>query len=252
MPSRSALDSYLRSIRRYPLLTSRGEHNLAARTQNGEEAAWKRLVQSNLRLVVKIAREFSYQGAAVEDLISEGNLGLMQAARRFDPTRGVRFVSYASWWIRKFIIAALNRQRLQSSAAVVSSEPAEPLPTDGRTQEGKCRLMYLSRRMFSFEELTNSSGERNTIEALVASREPAPDEKLNETQVAEVLREVLDLLSERERKILEAHYGLDGAPSRSLQEIGGQLGCTREWIRQLEQRAIDRARRLLESRHFRA
>lgn len=247
---RGALNSYLRSIRRYPLLTSSGEKKLAIRTRNGEQVAWKRLVQANLRLVVKIAREFRHRGTAMEDLISEGNLGLMKAARRFDPARGVRFVSYASWWIRKFIIAALNRQRSQSFAPVVSSSP----PGEGQNEPrpSRTRLMYLWRRVVSFEEFPHTSGDRNAVETLVPSQEQAPDEKLNETQVAEVLREALDTIPGKERKILEAHYGLAGTDPQSLQEIGEGLGCTREWIRQLEQRAIGRVRRLLESRHFKA
>jgi RNA polymerase primary sigma factor len=213
------------------------------------------MVQSNLRLVVKIAREYSYRGDSVEDLISEGNLGLMEASRRFNPGRGVRFVSYASWWIRKYILAALNRQRIQRSAPVVASEVIDLTSGEVRAlvAEGRpvpTRMMSLWKRIISFEEFPRTSSDRHPVEQLAKAGDPGPDETLHERRIAETLHEVLGLLSERESRILVAHYGLDGNTPRSLQEIGETLGCTREWVRQLERRAIARARRLLESRRF--
>ncbi len=252
---RNALSAYLRDIRRYGLLTTSGERRLAVRTRNGEEHAWQRLVQSNLRLVVKIAKRYQYGAASLEDLIEEGNIGLMEAARRFDPTRGVRFGSYASWWIRKYIRAAVSRQRLQTGFPVEAQptslsgsgetwRPAGPKPRSSGA-------MMLWRRILSFEEFPRGSSGKHPIESRIPTRDPGPDEQLNDAQVADCLHGVLDLMSERERQILEARHGLDSHASMSLQQIADSMGCTREWVRQLEQRALSRARNILESRKFR-
>jgi RNA polymerase sigma factor (sigma-70 family) len=252
--NQNALSAYLREIRRYSLLTTSGERRLAVRTQRGEEGAWHDLVQSNLRLVVKIAKKYRYGIASLEDLIEEGNIGLMEAARRFDPTRGVRFGSYASWWIRKYIRAAVNRQRLQSGfpiaplASIMSSGGVSgEVPARSRTDAA----MRLWRRIMSFEEFPRGSSGRHPIESRVAASDLTPDEQVNEIQVGGRLREVLELLSEKERYILEARHGLNGTPRQSLQQIADEMGCTREWVRQLEQRALSRARNILESRRFR-
>lgn len=252
--NQNALSAYLREIRRYQLLTTSGERRLAVRTQKGEERAWHDLVQSNLRLVVKIAKKYRFGIASLEDLIEEGNIGLMEAARRFDPTRGVRFGSYASWWIRKYIRASVNRQRLQSGFPVAPRSSLRD--SDGLGDKAPARArneaaMRLWRRIMSFEEFPRGSSGRNPIESRVAAVAPTPDEQVNEIQVSERLREVLDLLSEKERHILEARHGLNGTPHQSLQQIADELGCTREWVRQLAQRALSRARNILESRRFR-
>jgi RNA polymerase sigma factor (sigma-70 family) len=241
---RGALRSYLRSIRGYPLLTASGEQRLAKRRQRGENRAHQRLVSSNLRLVVKIAREYSHRGAPIEDLISEGNLGLIEAAKRFEPNRGARFVTYASWWIRKYVIAAANRQRHQASAPVPGVRP-EVEARDGHAGP----LARVARRILSFGEISRND-ERTPLEVRVPSPDSLPDSKVNRRQVAAALREALSLLGERERRILELHYGLDGSPPKSLQAIADEMGCTREWVRQLEHRTIERARGILESRRF--
>jgi RNA polymerase primary sigma factor len=242
---RGALESYLRSIRRYPLLTSSGEQRLATRSQRGESRAADRLVKSNLRLVVKIAREYSHRGASVEDLISEGNLGLIEAAKRFEPNRGARFVTYASWWIRKYVIAAVNRHKTEASAPIPGARADRQSPGGNGGA-----LVRLARRILSFDEVSRSD-EHTPMEVRVPSPDSLPDVKVNRLQVAEALHEALSHLGERERRILEMHYGLDGSTPTSLQAIADEMGCTREWVRQLEQRTIERARRILESRRFR-
>ena len=241
---RGVLESYLRSIRRYPLLTSSGEQRLAKRSQRGESRAKERLVKSNLRLVVKIAREYSRPGAPIEDLISEGNLGLIEAAKRFEPNRGARFVTYASWWIRKYVKAAVSRQRIEAAA---------PIPVTRDDREARDRqggpFGRVARRVLSFGEVSRGD-EHTPMEVRVPSPDSLPDVKVNRLQVAAALHEALSHLAERERRILEQHYGLDGSPPRSLQAIADEMGCTREWVRQLERRTIERARRILESRRF--
>jgi RNA polymerase primary sigma factor len=239
---RGALQSYLRSIRRYPLLTSSGEQRLAKRSQLGEARAHERLVKSNLRLVVKIAREHSRPGVPIEDLISEGNLGLIEAAKRFEPGRGARFVTYASWWIRKYVLAAVRRHVNEGSAPVPGARAGS---RDGKDS----RLGRLARRILSFGEVARGD-EHTPIEIRVASPDSLPDVKVNRLQVVGALHEALSHLSERDRRIVEQHYGLDGSPPKSLQAIAEEMGCTREWVRQIEHRTIERARRILEARRF--
>jgi len=241
---RGALQSYLRSIRRFPLLTSSGEQRLATRGQRGEKRAHQRLVKSNLRLVVKIAREYSHRGAPIEDLISEGNLGLIEAARRFEPNRGARFVTYASWWIRKYVIAEVNRQRNQASAPVPGARP------DEQARNGYAApLARVVRRVLSFGELSRGD-EHTPLEVRIPSTDSLPDVKVNRHLAVAALHDALSLLGERERRILVLHFGLDGSPPRSLQAIADEMGCTREWVRQIELRTIERARGILESRRF--
>jgi RNA polymerase sigma factor (sigma-70 family) len=243
---RGALSSYLSQIRRFPLLTASGERRLATRSMQGEEMAHHGLVQSNLRLVVRIARDYAGRGASIEDLISEGNIGLMEAARRFDPARGARFVTYASWWIRKYVIAALNRHRAQASAPLPhDSQPSSP---DAGAESRPYLVLW--RRILSFSDFAVQD-DRTPAEIRIPSKEPVPEDRVQERQASEVLHDVLDLLGDRERAVVEAHYGLRGAPPQSLQAIADQMNCTREWVRQIEQRAIERARRILDSRGFR-
>lgn len=243
---RGALSSYLSQIRRFPLLTASGERRLATRSMQGEEIAHHGLVQANLRLVVRIARDYAGRGASMEDLISEGNIGLMEAARRFDPARGARFVTYASWWIRKYVIAALNRHRAQASAPL--PRDAEPSSADSDAQSRPYLVLW--RRILSFSDLA-AQDDRTPIEVRIPSKEPVPEDRVQERQASTVLHEVLALLSDRERAVLEAHYGLRGAPPQSLQAIADRMGCTREWVRQIEQRTTERVRRILVSRGFR-
>ena len=251
----NALGAYLRDIRRYGLLTTSGERKLAVRTRNGEERAWTKLVQANLRLVVKIAKRYQGGVASLEDLIEEGNIGLMEAARRFDPTRGVRFGSYASWWIRKYVRAAVGRQKLQAGFPVEARSTS--LSGSGETwrsspsvpRSNGVRLLW--RRILSFDEFPGNSSGNHPIESRVAAGGPGPEELLNDSQVADSLHEVLEMMSERECQILEARHGLNGRTPMSLQQIADSMGCTREWVRQLEQRALSRARNILEGRKFR-
>jgi len=241
---RGALQSYLRSIRRYPLLTSSGEQRLATRSQRGESRAHQRLIKSNLRLVVKIAREYAHRGAPIEDLISEGNLGLIEAAKRFEPDRGARFVTYASWWIRKYVIAEVNRHRNQASAPVPGARP------DEQSRDGYARpLTRVERRVLSFGEISRND-DPTPLEVRIPSTDSLPDIKVNRRQAVAALHDALSLLGKRERRILVLHFGLDGSPPRSLQAIADEMGCTREWVRQIEHRTIERARRILESRQF--
>jgi RNA polymerase sigma factor (sigma-70 family) len=240
---RGALSSYLGAIRRYKLLTRSGEHRLATASQQGVAGAENEMVEANLRLVVKIAKDYRNTHVPFEDLISEGNLGLMEAAHRFDPSRGVRFVSYATWWIRKYMLRAVDRQAHQSSSPRPESTE---VGSDGAGAGGTPRRAG-RQRILSFEDFMQNSGDRNFIESFASEDAADPEDRILENQLAEALVSVLDRLPLKERGILVAHYGLDGGAPKTLQAIGGEMGLTRERVRQLELRALDRARRLLQT-----
>ena len=240
---RGALNSYLGAIRRYKLLTRSGEHRVATASQQGVEGAKNQLVEANLRLVVKIAKEHRNSHVGIDDLIAEGNLGLIEAARRFDPSRGVRFVSYASWWIRKYMLRAVDRQAHQTSSprpdATTESEGA------GAGDPAPCALRQ---RILSFDDFMQNSGDRQFLEFTASEEAPDTEDRILENQLADALLSILPRLPVKERQILAAHYGLGGGPAKTLQAIGAEMGLTRERVRQLELRALERARRLLQTR----
>ena len=238
LPYQGALASYLKAIKRYQLLSQSGEHNLA--TERTVQAK-HRLVESNLRLVVKIAKEYRTASIGLEDLISEGNLGLIEAAERFDPSRGVRFLSYASWWIRKYMLRALERH-----AHLTSS----PKP-GARASDGAAHARAERQRILSLSDFMQSSGERDVIETIASDSVDGPEAQILATDLVQALGSVLHKLPEREREILSAHFGLGGTTGRTLHEIGENWGLTRERVRQLERRALERARRLLHERGLR-
>ena len=219
---RDALQSYLKTIRRYKLLTQSGEYRLAVASQEGVELAKKQMVEANLRLVVHLAKEYRHTRVPFEDLIAEGNLGLIEAVNRFDPDRGVRFVAYAAWWIRKYMLQAVQRQ------------------SNRQSQRG--------RRVLSFAEFMRDSSDTHVLEGVPDQSAEDPENVALERQLESALVSVLHRLPAREREILSAHFGLDGRPPRSLKEIGRSIDLTRERVRQIELRAFDRVRRLLQRR----
>lgn len=237
-PYRGALSSYLKAITRYQLLTQSGEHRLGlAKTEDAKH----QLVESNLRLVVKIAKEYRNASIGFEDLIAEGNLGLIEAAQRFDATRGVRFLSYATWWIKKYMLRALDRHSHLTST---------PRPANG-PRDGETPARATRQRILSLSEFMQDSGERDIIETIASEGCEDPEDQILERQLADALASVLHRMPVRERQILTWHFGLDGSPPHTLQTIGDAMGLTRERVRQLERRSLDRARRLLQERRGR-
>jgi len=248
---RGALHRYLESIRDYEFLTPSGEFKIATRAMEQDQAARNALVEANLRFVVKIAREYRNYGTGVEDLISEGNLGLMEAARRFDPSRRVRFSNYAAWWIRKYMVAALSRNVVQGS----SLSPAPPKTKAARgpargtsaTTPKDARRRPARQKLISLEAFTRANGDRGILEKLAADVDD-PDDLILQQELADAIRAILPFLPKQERLIVTTRYGLDGDVPLTLHEIGRALGCTRERVRQLEVKALARARRLLLAR----
>jgi RNA polymerase primary sigma factor len=262
-----ALQAYLRGIAKLPRLTAEEEHALAERIQkHGDEAALRRLVEGNLRFVVSYVKRYRGLGVPFLDLIHEGNLGLMEAARRFDPARNVKFITYAVWWVRQAVTHALSGQtraftlpqKLSSVAArfgrevAVLTEELQRSPTPSEIAEGLDlsegeveALMRIGDRDVSLSDPIASGEDAPELGEMLeqASVPPAEDALIHRRLHARV-RHALGELDGREREVLELRYGLDrdGDP-RTLQEVGEMLGLTRERIRQIESRAKDKVRK---------
>jgi RNA polymerase sigma factor (sigma-70 family) len=231
---RGALSSYLGAIRRYKLLTRSGEQRIATESHQGIEAAKNELVEANLRVVVKLAKELRNDLVGLDDLIAEGNLGLIEAAGRYDPGRGVRFISYATWWIRKYMLLAIDRQAHQTSTPKPRSGDGEPIGRHARRV-----------RMSSLDTFGSADDGRAALEAMASlATEPSEDIILG-ADLRKALHSVISKLPLKERQILARHFGLDGEPPKTLQQIGDELNLTRERVRQIELRALGRVRRLL-------
>lgn len=243
----NALSAYLRKIRRIGLLTRSGEHrlaNLQRLAPDSPEAveARERLVEANLRIVVKLANEYRNHGVSVDDLIAEGNLGLLEAAERFDPSRGVRFITYAVWWVRKFMLAAIRRSARQRFAPVGGAEALAPDATSSSEHD----FAALRKAVLSLDGVgSRGPSVPERPDSATSESPPNPETNTVDLQMEEALRRILDRIPAREREVLVAHYGLDGKPPRTLQQIGDGLGMTRERVRQIELRAKERVLRLL-------
>jgi RNA polymerase primary sigma factor len=263
-----ALQAYLRAIARLPRLTPEDERELGRRIQQGDQEALRRLVEGNLRFVVSYAKRYRGLGVPFLDLIHEGNLGLMEAARRFDPDRNVKFITYAVWWIRQAIMHALSAQtrafalpqRLSGIAARLGREVADLAETLDRTPttrelaEGldisESDVDALLRIGSSDVSLSDPVGRRDGAEAPElgefieqAAVPPVEDEMIHQA-VAERVRVALGELEPKEREVVELRFGLDrDGEQRTLQEVGDTLNLSRERIRQIESRAKDKLRR---------
>ena len=256
---RGALALYLREIQRIPVLSPIQERELATRAQNGDRQALEGLVRHNLRFVVAVARPYARAGMPLEDLIDEGNIGLIQAARRFDVTRGFRFISYAVWWIRQAILLHLTEQsrlvRLPVSKvhelahlARASQRLAQRLchepSTDDLAREMKISpaqvewLQGLPTNAFSIDEPGDGEESEFEIETLYDPASLTTEERIAESMRDEDIRNSLELLDARGADIVRRYFGLAGQEPESLACIGRTYGLTRERIRQLRDRAI--------------
>ncbi len=256
-----SLEVYFREINRYRLLDRAREAELARRIREGDQEALQELVNANLRFVVKVAKRYQHQGLPLSDLINEGNLGLLKAARRFDERRGFKFISYAVWWIRQAILQALldharlvrlpqnqtallmkvNRARLELQAAGVEH------PTDHQIAEHLDLTVAEVRRVRALaggEVTLDETGEddRPFHESLVDESAPASDARLEARVLREDVRRSLAVLDPREALVVTLYYGLDGEEARTLEAIGRRLGLTRERIRQIKEKALEKLR----------
>ena len=260
-----SLKTYFGDIGKIPLLTREEERALARRARAGERDAVRRLAEANLRFVVSIAKNYRGRGMPMPDLINEGNVGLMKAIQHFDPERGVRFISYAVWWIRQSITESLqeyrtmvhvpaNRvedanRRLRAEQALAqklghSPSHAELAQSLGATRAESDRFEGDTPSFLSLENPLGDSDEDRTMGELLRDEESPPIESLvHLSALRSDLAGVLGELPVKERRILEMRYGLRGGNPLTLQEAGRKLGLSRERIRQLENRALSRLRR---------
>ena len=264
---------YLKEIGRVPLLDSDREAELARRTSQGDEAAKKELVEANLRLVVSIAKRYVGKGLFFLDLIQEGNLGLMKAVSKFDYTKGYKFSTYATWWIRQAITRAIadqartiripvhmvetihkvtktSRELLQEKGREVSAEEiAKEL--DNMNPEKVREIMKIAQDPISLETPVGEEEDSHIGDFIEDQESPAPAEAASYELLREQLNEVLRTLTPREEQVLRLRFGLEDGRQRTLEEVGQQFNITRERIRQIEAKALRKLRHPSRSKKLR-
>jgi len=259
--SGDSLQAYLRRINTIPLLSREEEVELATRAQAGEQEALDKLVVSNLRYVVSVARKYPGYGLSLADLINEGNIGMIQAAKRFDPTRGVKFITYAVWWIRQAITHAVAEQggvialpmrqleklhkvleRYRRYTQQVGVEPSsEELAAELDLPPTEVENILHVYRHLSLDAPIGEEAEISFIDVLPSTTSPSEEEAYINATLIQQIQELLSQLPPREERVLRLRFGMDDEP-KTLEEIGGLLGITRERVRQIEKQAKDRLR----------
>jgi RNA polymerase primary sigma factor len=236
---------------------------------NGCQESLDTLVRSNLRFVVSVAKKYQNQGVSLSDLINEGNLGLIRAAHKFDETKGIKFISYAVWWIRQAILQALAEQsrivRVPLNRAgtlhKLGKRANQMLQSLGReathaelaidmsiTEEEVAHTMSISQTHLSLDAPLAPGEENRLLDYLPDLLSQTPDEQTFEKALAESIEDALRSLKDREAKILRMYFGLDGGEPLTLEEIGEQLGITRERVRQIKEKALSRLRHISRAR----
>ncbi len=259
----SSLDQYLKEISVYPLLKREDEVELAQRIRKGEEEALDKLVRSNLRFVVSVAKKYQNQGVALSDLINEGNVGLIRAAHKFDETKGIKFISYAVWWIRQAILQALAEQSRivrvplnragalhrigKRSAALLQELGREPTVEEladelDLSEDEVRRTLSLSQTHLSLDAPLTPGEDNRLLDYLPDQFAAGPDDETYDRALLNTVEEALGTLKEREAKILRLYFGLDSQEPMTLEEIGSILGITRERVRQIKEKALLRLR----------
>ncbi|MDC7232582.1 MAG: RNA polymerase sigma factor RpoD/SigA [Spirochaetales bacterium] len=254
------LSIYLKEINKIPLLTREEEDEIARKAVAGDQLAKDKLVRANLRFVVNVSKKYQNQGLPLDDLISEGNIGLINAIEKYDPDKGYHFISYAVWWIRQSILKAvyeksrmirlpLNRanelvqiEKVRKELTKVNGEDpdAEEIASNvGIAVADVKKLMNISRDLVSLE--SPAMGEESVLGDFIEDEQyKAPDAYVMDQLLSEDINIALDTLTEKESEILERRFGLNGKKPLSLKEIGDQFGLTKERIRQIEKKAITR------------
>ena len=259
----SALDQYLRDVSRHELITPEKEKELGALAQEGDQDAIKELARANLRFVISVAKKYQNRGVSLTDLIQEGNVGLVTAARKFDPEQGVKFISYAVWWIRQAILASLaNHGRAVRVPLNRASDLARIFREKERLKQEKgqepttvelAEATYLTPELVESLQTLNSaeirldapigdSEDSQLVERFITEEAAEPELEVEARLLTETIADALSLLEVRDAKVLRLYFGLEGEREHTLEEIGNTLGVTRERIRQLRDRALRRLR----------
>ncbi|NIP60160.1 MAG: sigma-70 family RNA polymerase sigma factor [Gemmatimonadetes bacterium] len=258
-----SLDQYLKEISAYPLIEREDEVRLAKRIHKGDARALEELVRANLRFVVYVAKKYQNQGVPLADLINEGNLGLIRAAHKFDETKGIKFISYAVWWIRQAILQCLAEQSqifrvpLNRAGALHrikkgKSELLQELGREPTIDELAAELdlsrdevkqgLRLSQSHLSLEAPLTPGEDNRLLDYLPDQAGAGTEEEAYDDALKETIEHTLATLKEREAKILRLYFGLDGQDPMTLEEIGSLLGITRERVRQIKEKALRRLR----------
>jgi RNA polymerase primary sigma factor len=259
----SALDQYLRDVSRHELITPEREKELGARAQLGDQDAIQELARANLRFVISVAKKYQNRGVSLTDLIQEGNVGLVTAARKFDPEQGVKFISYAVWWIRQAILASLaNHGRAVRVPLNRASDLARIFREKERLKQEKGRepttdelaeathltpelvesLQTLNAAEIRLDAPIGDSEDSQLVERFITEEAAEPEVEVEGRLLTETITEALATLEPRDAKVLRLYFGLEGEREHTLEEIGNMLGVTRERIRQLRDRALRRLR----------
>jgi len=268
-----SLDKYLQEIGKVDLLTPEQEIEYSIKIKHGDQIALEKLVKANLRFVVSVAKQYQNQGLSLGDLINEGNLGLIKAAKRFDETRGFKFISYAVWWIRQSILQALaeqsrivrlplnrvgalnkigkayNNLEQEYEREPTASEIANELEMD---LDEVSETLKISNKHVSMDAPFTQGEENSLLDVLASDENPLPDTTLMSDSLKSEIERALSTLTEREAEVIRLYFGFDGEHSLTLEEIGEQFNLTRERVRQIKEKAIRRLRHTSRSRNLRA
>lgn len=272
--SNDLIDKYLQEIGSVPLLTPEEEIDLAKKVKEGDESALEKLTKANLRFVVSVAKQYQNQGLSLNDLINEGNIGLIKAAKRFDVTRGFKFISYAVWWIRQSILQALAEQsrvvRLPlnkigtlNKIGKVFSDLEQEFEREPSSDEIADMLdisafevtntMQMSGRHVSMDEPMHDSENNTLMDVIENEQQEPPDQDLLTESLRIEIQRALETLSAREAEVVKLYFGLETDHPLTLEEIGERFNLTRERVRQIKEKAIRRLRHASRSnvlRHY--
>jgi RNA polymerase nonessential primary-like sigma factor len=264
-----AASLYLKEIGYAPLLTAEEEVYYARLIAKGEDSARKKMIESNLRLVVKIARRYVNRGLSLLDLIEEGNLGLMRAVEKFDPELGFRFSTYATWWIRQSAERALMNQTrtirlpihvvkelnvyLKASRKLAQELEHDPTAEEiavsmDKTVSDVSRMFRLNERVSSVDVPMGKDGDRTLVETLADEHPNDPEELVEDDDIISSIETCLSELSEKQREVIARRFGLRGYDVSTLEEVGREIGLTRERVRQIQVEALRRLRDILQKK----
>ncbi|MDE6106265.1 MAG: RNA polymerase sigma factor RpoD/SigA [Bacteroidales bacterium] len=267
----ASLDKYLQDIGKMDLVSADEEVILAQKIKMGDRKALEKLTQANLRFVVSVAKQYQNQGLSLPDLINEGNLGLIKAARRFDETRGFKFISYAVWWIRQSILQALAEQsrivrlplnqvgslnKIKKEASRLEQLYERPPSLDELAEslempkEKIAEVLNITTRYVSMDAPLVQDEETNFIDVFIPDDAPTTDQSLMKESLSREIERALSALTDKERDVINLFYGIGGHHGLTLDEIAAKFDLTRERVRQIKEKAIRRLKNSSRSRHL--